>query len=73
MWFFGKKEQKSEDPNLYERVRKLESRVLILESDLIGTSAALDTIRSKFLKRFKEQKSESAPKDLYSQVLLPPE
>lgn len=74
MFFFKKKEENLPETSL-ERLKRLDSKVVRLEAEVLELYTAIDIIRNKVLRKIqfkKEPEKEEKDKDLYSGVLLKP-
>jgi SMC interacting uncharacterized protein involved in chromosome segregation len=73
--FFSSKPPEKEVYTYEQRLKKLEIRIQLVESEILALSVAQDGLRNKVLRKiqktqFKEEEEEK-PKDLYSGILLP--
>jgi len=72
--FWFKKTFENVLPTYSERLLKLESRVVLLEADILDLATAQSVIRNKVLRKIqfkKEDEEEREGKDLYGGMLLP--
>jgi len=71
MFGFGKKEE----PTSLERLKKVETRLNLIEAEILDVATAQEIIRNKILRKIqyrkKELEGEESPKDLYNGILLP--
>ena len=73
MLFFRKKAPENVEKTFSERLLRLESRLSVLEADILDLATAQNILRNKVLKKiqFKNIKEEEeTSKDLYSEILI---
>jgi hypothetical protein len=76
MAFWNKKQPKEVNLTLEQQIKKIESRVLLLESETLDLATAHNILRNKVLKKIQfknpkdDEKDSDSPENLYSKVLL---
>lgn len=77
MWFFSKKTLSDVDLTLEQQIKKLATRVTILEAETLSLATAQEQIRDKVLRKIQNKKPAESeeepekPKDLYNGMLIP--
>jgi len=71
-FFWMKSKPEGVDVPFLERLKKLETKVNMLENDLLNQATSISSIRSKIITKImrKEAKDEETPQDLYNGMLI---
>jgi len=72
-WQKWKKEQEVLPESVFDRLDKLEKKMLRLNSEMLDVMTSVQILRDKVLKKIKfkkEEEEEEKPKDLYNGMLL---
>lgn len=78
MWHWLSRRPIEEPLTLVQRISKLETRITLLDAEIMDLATAQDILRNKVLRKIQGrsrpeqlEEEEGKPKDLYGGVLLP--